>query len=705
MPIRAIRSTRLIPCRLVVPATLLAALLALTAILPSTARATAGVYRVPIAARELLLSLGAPVDHARIDGEFVVELTDDQVRTLRSGGYEPTMLFSSAGAMDEALRSRDDFRAFNTYEQIRDGMYACASAHPDIARLVVLGTSLEGRELLGLKISDQPQAEENEPGVVFWGGIHGNEYAGGEMPYLYALYLCDNYGLDTDVTRRVNDNEIWCIPMINPDGRAHGVRGNHNGIDLNRDFGFQWNGESGTSAPLSQVETQVVREFCRTHDITLSLTFHCSGDIVFYPWGYSPQNTPDGTLIHELSSGYATLAAYGHGNSWADYETHGELIDDLYGTRGGFCATVEINNTASLVAQTFERNRVGMNWLTDQAVRGIAVTVSDAVTGAALEAELRLAGSTVPSYSDPAGHTHRVLPAGTYTLTVQANGYQPATVPGIVVVEGSVTLLAIPLIPGGGEYAFRVAAVNQRDPNNAHSQATVPADAVGPPDGLACSLGSSGFIVLDLGEGHEVVDGAGADFVVTEALWAADPAPEAYRVYAGDAYVQTVLIGSATGTASFDLSGSGVASTRYLKIVDLSGASPNLPYAGMDLDAVTVLHGGATSVDPPVLASKSRLWCLPNPSRVGGDVQILARHGGGGVTLPSAGEISSLGIFDAAGRLQRRLERRGDRSVWDGRDGRGRLVPAGVYWVQLHEERSNGEASSVPEPVRLVRVR
>ena len=67
------------------------------------------------------------------------------------------------------------------------------------------------------------------------------------MPYLYALYLCDNYGLDPEVTRRVDDNETWCIPMINPDGRVHGVRGNHNGIDLNRDFGFQWNGESGSS--------------------------------------------------------------------------------------------------------------------------------------------------------------------------------------------------------------------------------------------------------------------------------------------------------------------------------------------------------------------------------------------------------------------------------------------------------------------------
>ena len=51
------------------------------------------------------------------------------------------------------------------------------------------------------------------------------------------------------------------------------------------------------------------------------------------------------------------------------------------------------------------------------------------------------------------------------------------------------------------------------------------------------------------------------------------------------------LIGSATGTASFDLSGSGLASTRYLRIRGPVGRVAESPYAGMDLDAITVLHG------------------------------------------------------------------------------------------------------------------
>ena len=51
------------------------------------------------------------------------------------------------------------------------------------------------------------------------------------------------------------------------------------------------------------------------------------------------------------------------------------------------------------------------------------------------------------------------------------------------------------------------------------------------------------------------------------------------------------------GTASFDLAGSGVAATRYLRIVDQSAGDPDAAFAGLELDAVTVLNGtGPTSL-------------------------------------------------------------------------------------------------------------
>jgi len=230
---------------------------------------------------------------------------------------------------------------------------------------------------------------------------------------------------------------------------------------------------------------------------------------------------------------------------------------------------------------------------------GLHGLVTDAQTGAPLWASVWISGNDVPAYTDPVlGDLHRLVSPGTYDVTVWANGYAPQTVSGVVVPALSQPPgeFQVALVPDGGEYAFFVTAVNQDDAENSYANTTPPSNALGAPDGAVCALGDTGFILLDMGPGHAIADGPGDDFTVTEALFAADPLPEKYAVFAGDAYVQDVLVGQATGTASFDLGAVGVASTRYLKIVDRSNANPVQPLAGMDLDAVTILNqaGGPT---------------------------------------------------------------------------------------------------------------
>jgi carboxypeptidase T len=605
-----------------------------------------GVYRVSPEARDVLVAMQADVRHGRIDGDLEARLTKEQVESLERDGFRVQQLYASPAEQDRALRSQPQFDQFHTYDQIRADFYSAAAAHPEIARLVVLGHSVQGREILALRITDAPGTSEDEPKLAFWGGIHGDEYAGGELPYRYALYLCDSYGLDPAVTRYVDENEIWCIPMINPDGRVLGRRTNANGVDVNRDFGYEWSGEGGSPAPFSQVESRAQREFCAEHAITLSTTFHCSGDVVFYPWGYAPQDVPDHGEIVDLSRRYAAAASYAYGNSWHDYETHGELLDDLYGSRGGICLTVEVSNSASSLPQTIARNQAGMNLLCDLAGEGIGGLVSDAVTGDPIPASVWISGNPVPSYTDPgAGDLHRVVPPGTYDLVVRANGHLTATVSGVVVADGAPGTFQVALEPGGGEYAFRIVSVNQRDPNHVHANLTFPSAALGAPDGIACSLGSAGMIVLDMGEGHEIVDAPGTDLEVVEAITPADPDPEGYRVYVGDAYTQNTLVGSAVGTAQFDLAAAGVTSTRYLRILDNSGANPNGPLAGMDLDAVVAnIHGVSAvawrtdAIGGPV--RPSHLLVAPNPVRTDASIRFM-------LPVPSPIELA---IFDAAGR-------------------------------------------------------
>lgn len=604
-----------------------------------------GIYRLPPEARDALVEMKAAVRHGRIDGDIIAELTPQQADHLRQCGFQPEQLYASIAQEDEVFRHLPGFDEFHTYEEIRDDFYALAAAYPDITLFEHLGYSVQNRELFALKITDNPQIEEDEPEVVFWGCIHGNEYTSAEIPYLYAIYLCQNYGIDPQVTQYVENNEIWCIPMINPDGRANGSRYNANGIDLNREFGYNWDGWGSSPFPFSQVESRAVREFCLDNNVSLSIVYHCSGDEFYHPWGYFPHDAPDYGVLTRVGERYANAASYAFMSSFASYQTHGEVLDWAYGCFGGLSYTAEVSSSSSAVPYTFERNQTGMNIFCELAGEGLHGNVTDAQTGEPVWAAVWICGNPIPAYTDPElGDLHRLVLPGTYDLTVWANGYLPQTVSGVVVYYGSPGQFQVALEPGGGEYAFMVTSVNQDDPNNAYNNITYPAWALGAPDGIPCSIGSGGFIVLDMGPGHEITDGPDDDFTVTEVIHPRDPNPEQYRVYAGDAYVQNIPIGTAVGTASFDLATAGVISTRYLKIVDESGSSPNLPLAGLDLDAITALNSermaGTGILARTAWPADINLSASPNPFNPVTMIRFELRDA----------SFVGLGVYDISGR-------------------------------------------------------
>ncbi len=86
----------------------------------------------------------------------------------------------------------------------------------------------------------------------------------------------------------------------------------------------------------------------------------------------------------------------------------------------------------------------------------------------------------------------------------------------------------------------------------------------------------------------------------------------------------------------------------------------------------------AVGEEPYVMAPEAASWSLravPNPA--GAEVQL--RFAG-----PASGAVSALGIYDAMGRLVRRLPDAevGAPVAWDGRDSQGALVTPGVYYAK-----------------------
>ena len=119
---------------------------------------------------------------------------------------------------------------------------------PDIPsdwRLQSIGTSVQGRDILA---AIRPAVADAQHKVMVIGSIHGNEVT--NVPILRNMV---NAEIPDDV-------ELWLIPDANPDGTAIGTRCNANGVDLNRNFDWNWNPAEGGPAPMSEPETRALAD-------------------------------------------------------------------------------------------------------------------------------------------------------------------------------------------------------------------------------------------------------------------------------------------------------------------------------------------------------------------------------------------------------------------------------------------------------------
>ncbi len=164
--------------------------------------------------------------------------------------------------------------------------------------------------------SDQGSAEGSKPAMLFTSMIHSREVSALMSNIYFMWYLLENYGTDNRVTELLDNNEIYFIPVVNPDGllwnetiRPGGggmqrknlrpdtgnstvsTSNTNRGVDLNRNFDYFWGSAgsgssgSGTSdsyrgpSAFSEPETRILRDFIMW-DGTTDVTFPWSGSPV-----------------------------------------------------------------------------------------------------------------------------------------------------------------------------------------------------------------------------------------------------------------------------------------------------------------------------------------------------------------------------------------------------------------------------------------
>ena len=512
-------------------------------------------------------------------------VTDKEIAELKAAGYKIHILIEDYQAYKDEIFNRG---FYHTYDQIYNVLDSFATDYPSICRLDTIGYSVQGRAIWAMRVTDNPGIEENEPEIRLPGNMHGDEHISTEVTLYFLRYLLTNYASNTQVQDIVNNREVWILPTINPDGKVANTRRNANNVDLNRDYGYFWDGEGGSPSPSSQIENKWVMQHLEENNISLEYNYHSAAQYVNYPWDYSNADPPDSQHIINISQVYASAANLTIINGYDWYQITGGLQDFSIGTNGVLAATIETlePSGSSEIDQICYENRDALMDVCNRASWGIEGVVKDSLTNTPLYARVEFMNpDRIDVYTDPnLGDFHKMIAPGTYDVRLSANGYASKTITNVTVpATGSISVGDVLLAPDS-TYLHAFKPVLCRYANHAEQlNKTRPRAALGPPDGLFFSLGQNGFVVLDMGTDTPIHNSPGDDFTVYEGD---DGTNEGYEVLASDDWDGPwSSCGTATGTASFDLSTAGLSEARYIRIND-DGSSSSGQYVGFDVDAI-----------------------------------------------------------------------------------------------------------------------
>lgn len=167
---------------------------------------------------------------------------------------------------------RNDFTKVTSYDELM--AYAAELDQvSDLLRTEVIGTSVEGRDILALKFSkDEFGITKDRLKVLIFAQQHGNEQAGKEGALLLAEQL-----LRPENRQLFDHLDLMLIPQVNPDGSEANKRRNARDMDLNRNHLI-----------LTEPETQAVhRVFDRyLFEVTLDVHEYSPYGIEWMQFGY-----------------------------------------------------------------------------------------------------------------------------------------------------------------------------------------------------------------------------------------------------------------------------------------------------------------------------------------------------------------------------------------------------------------------------------
>lgn len=346
--------------------------------------------------------------------------------------------------------------AYPTYDQYLYMMNAFAKNHPDIAQLHEIGTSIQGRKILLLEITDNPNLDEAEPESLYTSTMHGDETVGFILLLRLIDTLLNDYGQDPRITHLINNSEIWINPLANPDGTYYG--GNDtvvfakrflaNGTDANRNFPDFLAGENPDGNDYAP-ETLAMIQLAQERNFVLAANFHGGAEVFNYPWDNQQTRHPDTDWYQmagrqyadaaqdnwPLASSYFSGFSNGITNGYDWYSTNGNRQDYMNYYFGCREVTIELSDVKNPDASTldhywqanYEPLLAYLEWPLKAISGRIVNSKFQPIADALVEIEGRSA-ELAPSFTDPeTGYFYRMLPPGQYNITASAPDYSART--------------------------------------------------------------------------------------------------------------------------------------------------------------------------------------------------------------------------------------------------------------------------------------
>lgn len=391
-------------------------------------------------------------------------------------------------ALNVAEQPRDgDYvtTSYTNYEDLRRLFNSLEQRYPHLARVISIGKSVEGRDLLVLEISENVGHRKlGEPMVKLVANMHGDESVGRQLLIILGQYLLDRYGKDDRITRLVNETDIYLMPSMNPDGFENSVEGkcdskddfsgreNANHVDLNRDFPDQFDRRlSQLRKGISilngrQKETVAMMTWIANEPFVLSGNLHGGAVVASYPYDSGIPKTcciesksPDDDLFKYLAHVYADnhpqmrrgdacppeIFPQGVTNGAYWYEVIGGMQDYNYARSNAFDITFELScckyPPGSMIPDQWLLNKESLIKYLEQAHIGIKGFVRDKDGKPIEKANVVVEGINHNVTTTANGEYWRLLLPGTYSVYAIAWGYEPSDPISVTVLEGAPTQL------------------------------------------------------------------------------------------------------------------------------------------------------------------------------------------------------------------------------------------------------------------------